>query len=122
MTQMLQTLKLPTLQRRREEQRLCFFFKVVRGLVPAIPAGNFLQPIENKRQIHPKRFSDFTTTNIVENLARNHKQCYENISASTTVFKNSFFPRTIINWNNLEDSTVNAPSVDSFRARLQRRI
>ena len=121
MTAMLKALELPTLQDRREDQRLCFLFKVVRGLTPAIPPENYLTPVENRRRRKPNpRFADYQTTNIVDNHARNHQECFENIEGSTPEFKNSFFPRTIRNWNLLEQSTVNAPSVDSFRARLRR--
>ena len=38
MTRMLKDLDLPTLQQRRKELRLTFLFKIVEGMVPAIPA------------------------------------------------------------------------------------
>ena len=33
----------------------------------------------------------------------------------TEIHKNSFFPRTIIDWNHLDDNIVRAETVDSFR-------
>ena len=62
---MLQQLELPTLQERRKHLRLSLMFKVVRGLVPALPADKYLKEITNKRQIRPKQFTGFTTNNIV---------------------------------------------------------
>ena len=35
------------------------------------------------------------------------------------MFKNSYFPRTIVEWNLLSPSTVGASSLDSFKERLQ---
>ena len=34
-------------------------------------------------------------------------------------YKNSFFPRTIREWNALDASLVDSPSVDAFRERLK---
>ena len=44
-TSMLEALKLPILQQRRLETRLVMLYKVVRGMVPAINADEFLIPI-----------------------------------------------------------------------------
>ena len=38
-------------------------YKVVRGMVPAINADD---PLRNKRNIKPRLFSDFQTTNFVQ--------------------------------------------------------
>ncbi|KAL8621525.1 hypothetical protein ACOMHN_026197 [Nucella lapillus] len=43
-TNMLSTLELPTLQQRRRDLRFTFFYKVVEGLVPAIPSADILTP------------------------------------------------------------------------------
>ena len=69
---MLEDLKLPILQQRRLETRLVMLYKVVRGMVPAINADEFLIPIRNKRHIKPRVQSDFHTTNIVEKFSTNH--------------------------------------------------
>ena len=65
---MLEDLKLPILQQRRQETRLIMLYKVVRGMVPAINADEFLISIWNKRQIKPRVQSDFHTTNNVEKV------------------------------------------------------
>ena len=43
-TRMLETLELSSLEQRRSINRLVFMYKVVEGLVPAIPADDFLKP------------------------------------------------------------------------------
>ena len=40
-------------------------FKVVEGLMPAIPSSAYFEPVPNKRRIRATRFSEFETTNIV---------------------------------------------------------
>ncbi|XP_052268303.1 uncharacterized protein LOC127869685 [Dreissena polymorpha] len=48
---MLKSMKIPPLQERRKAIRLIFFFKVVEGLVPAMPSQDFLTPVrQSKRQ------------------------------------------------------------------------
>ena len=55
---MLKDLDLTTLQEQRRELRLTFLFKVVNGLVPAIPASEFIEPTRSdKRQVRlPARY------------------------------------------------------------------
>ena len=36
--------------------RLIFMFKIVEGLVPAIPPSEFLKPVKERRQVKVKRF------------------------------------------------------------------
>lgn len=104
MTNMLNRLNLPLLQERRKQQRLAFFYKVVRGQFPAIDPNKYLKPIKNKRKIKPKLNPDYYTQNIVEIMARNNSQCYEivlpkrapvekNQTPQTTPYTTSFFPK-----------------------------
>jgi hypothetical protein len=64
-SRMLKELELPLLQERRKQLRLTFMFKVVEGLMPAIPSSAYFEPVPNKRRIRATRFSEFETTNIV---------------------------------------------------------
>ena len=50
-------------------------YKVVRNMVPAVNADEFLIPIRNKRNIKPRVQSDFHTTNIVEKFSTIHSEC-----------------------------------------------
>ena len=123
MTNMLHELDLPTLQSRRKENRLCFMYKISKGLVPAIPATDHLTREVDKRQRkeNPKyKDQDYETTNYVTKHQRLNSNCYKTISGKTTVYRNSFFPRTIFDWNQLGDTSQ--PTTDSFRKSVQRTL
>ena len=53
-TGMPQSVELSSLENRRSSNRLIFMFKVVKGLVPALPPNEFLEPIRQKRQVKEK--------------------------------------------------------------------
>jgi hypothetical protein len=72
MTKMLNELNLPTLQSRRQKQRLIFFYKVVEGQVPAMPPDLFVNDQKPKRLIRAKNLYNCVTTNIVNSLVRNN--------------------------------------------------
>jgi hypothetical protein len=59
---MLKDLELPLLQERRKQLWLTFMFKVVEGLMPAIPSSAYFEPVPNKRRIRATHFSDFEST------------------------------------------------------------
>ena len=113
MTKMLAKLELPSLERRRKEDRLCMLFKISKGLVPAIPTSDYLTPITEKRKIKAKLFRDCESKNFVTNQQRLHSNCYTPIIGTSNIYKNSFFPRTINQWNQL--SEVNAKTLESFK-------
>jgi hypothetical protein len=128
---MLRTLDLPPLQDRRKNQRLAFFFKVVGEQLPGIPSEKYLLPIRGKRLIKPKNDPQFMTHNIVNQMARKNTKCYslrqqssgkpiqrEETIPQSEVDKNSFFPRTTREWNNLEDNIATAESIETFKKRL----
>ena len=118
---MLNNLELQSLEERRKQLRLSLFFKVVKGLVPALPADKFLKEIKDKRQIKPKIQEDFISDNLVRRQDRNHKQCFHVETTSTDAYENSFFIRTVIDWNNLDSKIVEAKTVGTFKAHLSKR-
>ena len=120
MTNMLENLELPTLQTRRKENRLCFLFKIANGLVPAIPPETYLTAIKNKRKIKAKTFENFQTNNFVTRQQTLHDNCFQIPPAKSDIYKNSFFPRTIGDWNQLKDTT--ASSAEVFRKSLQSQL
>jgi hypothetical protein len=130
-TQMLQRYDLPPLEERRKNQRLSFLYKVVGNELPGIPMEKYMSPIRGKRLIKPKIDPQFQTRNLVTNMARRNTRCYrlrqcpngkttqtEDYIPQSQVYKNSFFPRTIREWNNLEDNVVTAESIEAFKHRL----
>ncbi len=119
MTSMLRELGLPSLQARRKELRLTLLFKIAGGLVPAIPPEDYLIPVQNKRRIKAKTFDNCVTQNFVTSAQRLHDRCFVVPQAKSDIFRGSFFVKTIQDWNQLDSQTINSPSVDSFKARLQ---
>ena len=89
-----------------------------KNLVPAIPSANYLTTEVNKRRIQtPAHFKDFQTKNFVERYQHINNSCYKVPVATTDIYKNSFFPRTISDWNQVKDTSQ--PSVEVFRKTLQ---
>jgi CMP-2-keto-3-deoxyoctulosonic acid synthetase len=57
-----------------------------------------------KRKIKPKRFDNFENDNIVNNSDKNNSKALETTVTSicnTEQYKNSFFIRSVIHWNQL---------------------
>ena len=121
-TRMLNNLDLPSLETRRKHLRLTFLFKIAEGLVPAIPPESQLIPIRNKRKIRAKTFQDCVTNNFVEHNQLNNSRCFQVPSSKSDIYKNSLFPKTIRQWNQLDDSVVSAPSPDTFKQRLHTQL
>ena len=95
---------LPSLQERRIFNRLSFFYKVANGLVPARRNEKHLVQSDNKRRIKPKQFSGYISKNPVWQRCRNNSKCFDHIDSKCAQYKYSFFPRTIVDWNTLDNS------------------
>ena len=81
------------LNERRKEQRLVLLFKI------AIPAENNIK--YNQR---PSRTSNSKQIKV--------------LSATTEVYKHSFFLRTVKDWNTLTESAVSSKTVEGFKAAI----
>ena len=99
MTKILQDLNLVPLEERRRAKRLCMMYKIVNQLV-GIPTDEHLTPAQTRTRGSPQ-----------------HK--FQVPSARTNIYKYSYFPRTINDWNSLEEEIVRCPSLDSFKGALQ---
>jgi hypothetical protein len=96
---MLHELGWQSLEERRKHQRLTMMYKMHNNLV-AIHQHDYITPTSRpSRNMHPQGY-------IVP--GRPGPQYYEN----------SYFPRTVREWNALPSIVINAPTVDSFRVRL----
>jgi hypothetical protein len=91
---------------------------VVEGLVPAINPEFFVKS-KPKRKIKPKRFDNFESANIVNNSVKNNSKALETTACNTEQYKNSFFVKSVIHWNQLEEEIVHAKTVESFKTALQ---
>ena len=115
-------LHLQTLQDRRRDIRLTLFFKIVQGLTPAIEIKNHLESINhNRRQIRAKKYDNCVSNNPIEKYHQNHNKCFKIPHSTKVELENSFFFRTAIDWNNLKQETVDAASINAFRANLRRK-
>ena len=121
MQKLLRKLDLPPLQVRRQQLLLTFLFKVVEGLVPAMPPEHFFTFCKLGRKIRPIRNSSFETSNIVNSYTRNNNRSLEIKPCRTSQQRNSFFIRTAVEWNHLDDSTVNLKILPAFKAKTEKK-
>ncbi len=101
-TEMLQELGRLSLEERRRLQRLSMLYKIDNGLV-AIDGQRYL-----------------TTAETTRSSRRSHTKTYLVSHTKTDYHQNSFFVRTVRDLNGHPNSTVTAPTVIAFRARLTR--
>ena len=97
-TDTLTKLEWTPLSQRRMNARLALFYKVVNGLVAISP--------------------DHTLNRKTTKTRSKHTQQYKVLSPKTEIYRNSFFPKTIIDWNNLCEEQVSAPTIDTFKSLL----
>ncbi len=65
---------------------------------------------------HPGQdLKDFQSSNLGERYSKNNTLCFKLINSKTAVFNNSFFPRTVIDWNQLPDNIVQLGYLDNFK-------
>ena len=98
-TAMLQHLSWPSLQLRRKISRLQALFKIIHQDYSLSIPPHFISMTRSTRLYHPHRF-------ILPN-------------SSTYSYQQSFFSRSIKDWNNLPSSIIESINIDSFSAELQ---
>jgi hypothetical protein len=118
-TNMISRLELKPLVVRRREARLNIMFKTTKGLLPSMPPNTFFnhQP-RQKRKIKPKSYSDHVTTNIVNRYATNNTRGYIVPEATTEQLRNSFFVKTVVEWNQLDERIVTQETPEGFKRAL----
>ena len=97
---MLTQLGWPALQHCRFVTRLTFLYKIIHGIVPLILPSHFIptQYPTLTRQHHGKHF-------IIP-------------SNSTAAYQQSFYPRTIREWNNLLIAIIETIDIEDFTNKL----
>ena len=95
---MMNSLGWSTLQTRRRQARLTMLHRIIRGPSAISPEAP-LQPASRRTR----------STN-------SHK--LQRLSANTSVYQHSFFPRTIPEWNALPQRVVDCETVEAFKAAL----
>ena len=95
-TSMLEELQWEPLEERRLRSRLVMMYKINHDLID-IPAASYL-----------------TSGDARTRGTTNYRQPHTN----TNIYKFSFFPRTIRDWNSLPDSARNASNIEAFKGQL----
>ena len=99
---MLSELEWPSFEARREQSSLTFFYKIHPGIVS----------VNKDRYLTPATATTQTRASKINNTQYRRYQSYSD------ALKNSFFPRTIPQWNSLSSSAVGAKSAEEFKARI----
>jgi len=95
-TSILNELNWPSLQERRKNIRLAIMYKIhVNDIAIPIPDYIQRQATKSTRQYHPLKF--------------------RSVKVSTNVYKYSYFPHTVSEWNNLPSSALDSCTVESFK-------
>ena len=95
-TKMLDDLKWEPLEARRRHDRLSMLYRIQHGMVD-IPTNKYLRPSDSR--------------------TRGSARLFQKRIADTT-YSNSFFPRTVRDWNKLPPEVVSAASLEEFRSLL----
>ena len=94
-------------------------YKVVEGLVPAMPSSQFFSPKNtSKRQIKAKKFDNCESSNIVNRSATHNSRPFVIPRSLTDQYRHSFFVQTVLEWNHLDNETVTASSIDNFKKKI----
>lgn len=124
--------------RKRWLLRLTLFYKVVEGLVPALPTEKFISLLrpgrlerqrhcwyhqcetgvkqeETNKQTSQRHNLEFTTYNVKDHLVKNNHKCFKYNTQKIEQLKGFFIYQTGLNWNQLDNTTVNAVSVASLK-------
>lgn len=96
-TTMLEDLKWDTLQTRRRDNRLCMLYRIQNELID-INKSTYLKGGDSRTRGGHKFYQQRVTSDV---------------------YRNSFFPRTIMEWNTLPARVAEAGSVEDFRSGLQ---
>ena len=96
-TEIISTLGWYTLQKRRDLARLSMMYPIVHHLVD-IPVEPYLTPSTSMTRGHDSRFFQIRTSN--------------------TTYQQSFFPRTVILWNQLPQTAVSQTMLEAFQNQL----
>ena len=94
-----------SLKKRRNKHKLVIFYKILHGIAPSYLLD-----------IVPPLIQDSTTYNF-----RNAGNI-QNYRVHTNLFSNSFFPSTVRAWNDLPNDIKDAPSVGSFKYKINKNL
>ena len=99
-SEMLDELEWPSLEARTDQSSLLLFHKIHSGAVS----------IEKDKYL--------THAHRLKSTRASHSAKYCRYKTYSDALKNSFFPRTILQWNDLSPSVVNSQTTEEFRALI----
>jgi hypothetical protein len=101
-TTLLEQLDLPPLSTRRKLARITLLHKAIheKVAIPIVLPSYIIKPTRTSRFHHPKRYIQLP------------------IRPKKDVYKYSFFPRTIRDWNQLSDELLDIESSAEFKSKL----
>ena len=98
-TDILRALNWPTLQKRRQQARLVLLFKILKDFL-TVPSSN----LPTKSSVLKTRYThNFKLTPYQPNI---------------DLYKFSFLPRTVPEWNRLDDEVIQSNCVETFKQKL----
>ena len=97
---MLDELEWPSLETRREQSSLTFFYQIYSGTV-SLDKDKYLTPAPNLRRTRAS-----------------HESQYTRYLAYSDALKNSFSSSTIPMWNSLPFSVVSSKTIEEFKAQI----
>ena len=95
-TSLLEELKWPSLEQRRKQTRLTNLSKIVNGTLAVVIPNYFRQKKRQTRNYHPLKFV--------------------NAGCRTNIYKYSFFPRSVKEWN---ETIIEAANTEAFKLALK---
>ena len=98
LSEMLSNLDWPPLEVRRLKTGLIMFYKIIHYQVTIYPI-DLLYPVDTRTR-------------------HSNPNCYKQIKTSKDIYRFSFYPHTIIQWNKLSSSFATADTVESFKSSL----
>jgi hypothetical protein len=101
-TALLQDLEWQSLEIRRKLNRLAIFYKATNNQIALNIPDYIRKPLRKSRQYHESK--------------------YTQLSTSTSYYQNSFFPRTIVDWNKLPANVIDAPGIPLFKLEAQKHL
>ena len=79
----------------------------------------YLKSQRKGRKIIERNLDDYVHSNAVSKYVTNNTRCFVIPQGSTEIYKQSFFVKTISDWNRLRDNVVMAGSVEQFKTQLK---
>ena len=103
-SKLLQDLALESLKERRKRTKLIYFFRIKHSIAPGYLCERLIQSVEKPR--------------VINYLLRSGHHNVDSIAPRLEVYETSFFPSTLVAWNELPDNLKTCSNVFQFKKEL----